>query len=181
MKKNIDSTFIYPYSEKFEIKRQQIWSNLQKGILFEENQTFIPWSLSYSDLDKYSNKREESGDRTRWYLGEKTIFDGYKSYFGVMKWIFIKDYEPFSEIEDFLGFDYEGNDKFIELRDRITKLLGEPTLVELEKFGNFDLGEIEWKNGIVKIRLVGIEQFACKYWLKIGLINSKIVLNKGYS
>ncbi len=59
------------------------------------------------------------------------------------------------------------------MKDHITDLLGEPTKTDLEKFGNFDLGVIEWINNKVKISLVGIEIFNCRYSLNIGLVEDK--------
>ena len=167
-----DTSFIFQYSTEKKIKRQQIWDNLQKGILFEDNQTFIPWLTPFSELYKFAEQRKDSGDRTNWFLGQHKILNGFDSFVGVMKWIFIKNSNPFSEIEEFLGFDYEGNDKFNSLKNKLTDLLGDPTLIQLEKFGDFDLGSIAWTNRNVRIGLIGIEQFACKYRLHIGLIKN---------
>mgnify|MGYP003584582087 FL=1 len=75
----------------------------------------------------------------------------------------------FSRTDEFLGFDNEGNKKFLELKEKFTNLLGEPNYIQLEKFGNYDLGGIEWTNRKISIYLSGIEQFACKYRLYIGL------------
>ena len=86
-----------------------------------------------------------------------------------MKWVFVKNVNPFSEIEEWLGFDYEGNEKFLMLKDKLIDLFGEPSLIEMRKLGSLDLGSIEWTNQKVRIRLSGIEQFACKYRLYIGL------------
>jgi hypothetical protein len=167
--KRLDNSFIFPYSADKEIKRKQIWDNLQKGLLFENTQVFISWLTPYSELDNYAEQRKNNGDRINWFLGQHKILDGLNSYVGVTKWIFKKDNEPFSRIDEFLGFDYEGNQKFLELKEKFTDLLGEPTYIQLEKFGNFDLGGIEWSNQKISIYLSGIEQFACKYRLYIGL------------
>jgi len=167
--KSFDTTFIFPYSDDKEMKRKEMWENLQKGILFEDTKTLVPWLTPFADLGKFSEQRKDSGDRTEWFLGKHQILDGYTCYAGVMKWIFVKNSKPFSEIEDWLGFDYEGNEKFLLLKEKLTNLFGEPSQIEMEKFGSFDLGSIEWTNQKVKIRLSGIEQFACKYRLYIGL------------
>lgn len=165
----LDAHFIYPYSEDKEIKRLQIWENLQRGILFEDVQVFVPWLTPYSEIDRYAQKRRDSGDRTNWFLGEHKILDGVNSFVGVMKWITIGWKKPFSKIEEFLGTDELGNQKFMALIENLTYLLGQPSVSELEKFGSFDLGVVQWTNGNATISLVGIEQFECKYRLHVGL------------
>lgn len=62
--------------------------------------------------------------------------------------------------------------KFHHLYNYIIDLLGEPIKIELEKFGSFDLGTIQWQNDAVRLTLIGIEQFSCKYSLSIGLIQN---------
>ena len=170
----MNSNFIFPYSTDKEIKRRQIWENLQSGLLFEDNQVFIPWLTPYSELDKYAEDRKDSGDRTNWFLGKHKILDGFESYVGVMKWLDIDGKKPFGMTDEFLGSENNGYQKFLELKEKLTDLLGEPTSIELEKYDNLDLGHIEWTNGKVSISLSGIEQFACKYRLYIGLKDEKI-------
>ena len=170
----MNSNFIFPYSTDKEIKRRQIWENLQSGLLFEDTQVFIPWLTPYSELDKYAEDRKDSGDRTNWFLGKHKILDGFESYVGVMKWLDIDSKKPFGMTDEFLGSENNGYQKFLELKEKLTDLLGEPTSIELEKYDNLDLGHIEWTNGKVSISLSGIEQFACKYRLYIGLKDEKI-------
>ena len=172
--KQMNSNFIFPYSTDKEIKRRQLWKNLQSGLLFEDNQVFIPWLTPYSELDKYAEDRKDSGDRTNWFLGKHKILDGFESYVGVMKWLDIDSKKPFGMTNEFLGSENNGYQKFLELKEKLTDLLGEPTSIELEKYDNLDLGHIEWTNGKVSISLSGIEQFACKYRLYIGLKDENI-------
>ena len=172
--KQMNSNFIFPYSTDKEIKRRQLWKNLQSGLLFEDNQVFIPWLTPYSELDKYAEDRKDSGDRTNWFLGKHKILDGFESYVGVMKWLDIDSKKPFGMTDEFLGSENNGYQKFLELKEKLTDLLGEPTSIELEKYDNLDLGHIEWTNGKVSISLSGIEQFAYKYRLYIGLKDEKI-------
>jgi hypothetical protein len=169
----LDASFIFPYSQDKQIKRQQIWDNLQKGILFEDTGTLLPWLTTFSAIHKFAEQRRNSGDRTNWFLGKHDILDGYPCYVGLMKWIFVKDSNPISEIEEWLGSDNEGNEKFLFLKEKLTDLFGEPSFIELEKFGDLDIGSIEWADQKVRIRLSGIEQFSLKYRLYIGLIDNK--------
>ncbi|MBI3233975.1 MAG: hypothetical protein HYZ42_08020 [Bacteroidetes bacterium] len=169
----LDKSFDFPYSSDPLVKRQQIWSNLQKGLLFEDTQVLIPWLTPYSQLYKFEEKRQIIEDRTRWYLGHRTILDGYRGNFEVMKWVFVDTYKPIIEITESIGTDFEGMENFYYLKDYVTNLLGDPTKVELEKFGSLDIGSIEWYNGAVLIRLSGIEIFNCRYSFSIGHIRGE--------
>jgi hypothetical protein len=166
--------FTFPYSRDQNEKRQQIWTNLQKGILLEDTQTLIPWSTPFFNLHRYAEKWHKSGDRTNWYLGKHDILDGYNCKIEVMKWFIVPSWKRFSEIKVWLGHDIEGNNTFNFLKEKFTDLLGTPAEIKLEKFGELDLGVIKWTNKKIKITLVGIEQFACKYWLHIGLTSRKL-------
>ncbi len=146
---------------------------MEKGILFEDTNVLIPWSTPFSDINRLAEQRKDSGDRTNWFLGKHQILDGYICYVGVMKWIFVKESNSFAQIEEWLGSDDEGNEKFKGLRDKFNNLLGEPSLLQLEKFGSFELGSVEWAYKNVKVRLSGIEQFAFKYRLYVGLAENQ--------
>lgn len=165
--------FIFPYSTKTEQKRVQVWSNLQSGILFEDTGTFVRWDLPFSEIDALAEQKNESADRTNWYLGKRTILDGHQIHIGVMKWEWIPETNPINEISQSLGYDFDGNERFLELIDQFTSLLGEPNNKELTKFGQFDLGCFVWENGAISISLVGVEIFNCRYSLTIGLKKKK--------
>ncbi len=169
----LDNSFVFPYSSDKTIKRQQVWENLQKGILFEDKGILIPWLTPFNQVDNFKEKRHDSGDRTEWYLGKRTILSGYEGHFEVMKWVYLPWSNPITEISENIGHDFEGMKKFHYLNEYITNLLGEPTKIELEKFGSFDLGEIQWQNGLIKLSLVGIEHFNCRYSFSIGLLRDR--------
>lgn len=169
----LDTTFIFPYSENKIKKRDEIWSNLQKGILLEDKKILIPWKTQFNQLNKYAEKRKDRADRTEWYLGKHKILDGYESHLETKMWCYLPWKNPMTEISENIGADSNGNNKFIELKEKITDLLGEPTKIELEKFGSFDLGVIQWNKGKIQISLIGIEHFNCRYSLKIGLIEDE--------
>lgn len=150
-----------------------MWNNLQKGLLLEDSQILIPWETPFDCLDNYMEKRRDRGDRTEWYFGKHKILDGYESHLETMKWIYLPWTNPMTSISENIGSDFEGNKNFIGLKEKITDLLGEPSKVDLEKFGSFDLGVVTWINGRVRISLVGIEHFNCRYSLTIGLTEDK--------
>lgn len=170
---DLDTTFIFPYSTDKLKKRNEIWSNLQKGLLLEDKKILIPWETPFNQLNKYREKRRDSGDRTEWYLGKHLILDGYESHLETMMWMYLPWINPMTEISEKIGTDSKGNRNFLDLRERITELLGEPTKIELEKFGSLDLGLVEWTNDRVKISIVGIEIFNCRYSLNIGLTKNR--------
>ena len=171
--KKPEYSFVFPYSEDKVIKRQQIWDNLQNGLLIEDSGAFIPWNTPFNKLNKYSEQRRNSGGRVNWYFGQHTILDGEEFKLEGMRYDSWPNFYPISEISEFMGFNLEGMARFHYLKNHITHILGEPTVVDLEKFGDFDLGEITWTNNKVRISLIGIEQFACKYHFRIGLIENK--------
>lgn len=106
-------------------------------------------------------------------MGKHKILDGYECHLEVMMWMGLPWTNPITSISEKLGTDFQGNKKFLELKEKITDLLGEPTQVDLGKFGSFYLGVIEWINGRATISLVGIEHFNCRYSMNIGLVEDK--------
>jgi hypothetical protein len=165
-------SFIYPYSVESNERRKQVWDNLQKGLLFEDTRTFIPWTTQYKDLDKFKETKDERGDRTYWYLGQQKILHGLTCHVVVLKWKYQPDNSSFDKMEVNLGADEDGHKRFLDCIDHLTRLLGSPTKSELEKFGIYDLGVVTWTNGEIEISVVGIEIFNCRYSLNIGLIDN---------
>jgi hypothetical protein len=159
----LDNSFIFPYSKDKKIKQYEIWTNLQKGILFEDNQVFIPWLTPFSDLDKFAEQKKDNADRTNCFLGQHRILDDYECYVSNMKWSWTDNSKPFSGIDEFLGFDESGNKKFNLLKNKFIDLFGQPTINHPDKFYNFDIGTIGWTIGKIEISICGFEQFACKY------------------
>jgi hypothetical protein len=164
-----DTSFVFPYATDKELKRQQIWENLQKGILWEESGILIPWSTAYDDLRKFAAEKTVKGDRTIWSLGSHQILDGYTCEPDVQKWAFISDLEPFSRIKIWLGYDQAGTEVFLKLKEKLTDLLGAPSSVDAEDRAGVPLDIITWENKGVMIKLSGIDQHVFKYTLHIGL------------
>lgn len=162
----------FAYSTDAALKRQQIWDNLQQGIMLEDKGIFLPWSTPYSELDRYKETRTDRGDRTLWYLGHRQILDGLTCHMEVMRWATQPWSSTFDKFSENLGQNEAGFERFNDRAKYLTTLLGEPTTRELEKFGSFDLGDITWRNKAVEISLVGIEIFRCRYSLNVGLIDN---------
>lgn len=165
-------SYQFPYSADVAVKRQQIWDNLQRGIMLEDKNVFLPWSTPYAELDRYKETRTDRGDRTLWYLGQHQILDGLTCHMEVMKWSTQPWSSTFDKFSENLGQDEGGFGRFNDRAKLLTGLLGEPTTSDLEKFGSFDLGDITWRNGAVQVSLVGIEIFSCRYSLNVGLIDN---------
>ena len=170
----LDDSFVFPYSSDKTIKRQQIWDNLQKGFLFEDKQILIPWLTPFNRLDNFKEKRQDSGDRTVWYLGKRTVLEGYKGHFEVMKWMWLPWTNGFERVTEFLGFGKEGHINFLLLISHLKDLFGDPTKIEIE-FENEDFteGSYEWENGEVKIRVSGFDMHGARYTLNIGLSKNR--------
>lgn len=170
----LDNSFILPYSSDKLLKRQQIWDNLQKGILIEDIGVLIPWLTPFNKVDKFKVKRHESGDRTIWYLGHRKILDGYEGHIEIMKWMDLPWTNSFERLSGHLGFGKDGHDNFLLLIEHLKELLGEPTKTDIEfENENFTEGSYEWENGEVKIRVSGFDMHGLRYLFEIGLIKNR--------
>jgi hypothetical protein len=175
--KNLDTTFTFPYASDKEIRTKQIINNLQKGLLLEDKGILVPWLTPFNQVDKYKEKRRDSGDRTEWFLGSHTILDGYECGLEIMMWMYLPWKNPITEISADLGFDEKGMENFYAFKNHLVDRIGEPHQSNIQKWGDLDLGTIEWHFDKVKISITGIEHFAGKYSLTIGLTSDK---NKEY-
>ncbi len=164
----LDTTFVFPYSSDKEIRAKQIIYNLKKGLLLEDKKVLISWMTAYNSVNKYKVKRRDSGDRTEWYLGNHPILDGYICELEIMMWMNVPWKNTISEITADLGLDYKGMENFYTLKNHLVERIGEPHLTNIKKWGDLDLGIIQWQFNEINISIVGIEHFACKYRLSIG-------------
>ena len=161
--------FIYPYSDDPEIRREQIWQSLKKGILLEDTQILVPWSLPFNKMDTVKEQRRERADRTEWSLGKHVILSGYEASLEVMRWKNIPEERPIKRLTENLGTDDAGQQRFNSLRNHLTDLLGKPTATQLHQFNGYDTGEISWEKDDIALTLVGIEHFNIRYTFYIGL------------
>lgn len=167
-----DYTPIFPYSTEPATRREQIWQNLQHGLLVEDTGRFIYWDTPFNGLYKYKEKDRSSVDRHEWYFGDHEVLLGYKAKLEAMKWSWKSWRNPVAQIYARLGMDYQGQKNFDYLHGHLTLLFGEPDVTDLKKWGDFDLGEVTWKKGRVQVSLIAIEMFAARYTLLIGLIKN---------
>jgi len=171
--RKVNSSFTFPYSTDETEKRKQVWENLQKGVLFEDNGIFLRWGTTYTTLDQIKESKKFRADRTEWNLGKRTILYGYESNLEVLKWNW-KEQEVITKIDENLGFDEEGEKKFNYLKVHLTDLLGKPSKMEIEKFGALDIGEVHWEYGLISVYIIGIEHFNCRYSFHIGLTTGQL-------
>jgi hypothetical protein len=168
----VDNTFIFPYSADADEKRRQIWENLQKGIFFEDKGILVKWGTSFGEIDQVKESKKLRADRTEWYLGKHIILDGYESSLDVIKWSW-KETPGLIRVDEILGQDKEGEEKFNFLKVHLTQLLGKPAKMTVEKFGDLDIGEVHWEHGLISVYIAGIEHFNCRYSFHIGLTTNK--------
>lgn len=163
---------VFPYSDNFSVKREQVWANLKEGIFFEDTGTFIPWYTSPNKLFQYSEQTRDNGYQKQWYFGNHTLLNGYKGQWEAHNYYSLLFPLPLTKVSMFLGFDYKGMEEFYRLKKHLIDLLGEPTKTDPEMFGSLDVGCYEWTDGNTVITLLGFEQFACKYFIDITIANS---------
>lgn len=168
-----DTSFVFPYSNDKETRKQQLIDNLQKGLLLEDKGILIPWLTPFNKLYKFQEQRRDRGDRTVWYLGQRTVLDGYIGGLEIMMWMFLPWTNPITEIKIDLSYDYQGMKNFHELKEHLIDRFGQPHTSEINKWGDLDVGLIQWRFGKIKLDLVGIEHFAARYSLHIGLIKDR--------
>ena len=169
----LDNTFVFPYPTDKELKRKQLIDNLQKGLLLENKGILVPWLTPFNKVDSFKEQRSDSGDRTEWYLGKQTILDGYVGGLEIMMWMNLPWTNPLTEIKVDLSYDYQGMQNFHELKDHLIDRFGQPHKSDIHKWGDFDLGLIQWQFDRIKMDLVGFEHFAAKYSFHIGLIKDR--------
>jgi hypothetical protein len=169
----LDTTFVFPYSTDKELKRKQLIENLQKGLLLEDKGIFIPWLTPFNKVDSFKEQRRDSGDRTEWYLGKRPILDGYVGGPEIIMWMYLPWANPITEIKVDLSYDYQGMKNFHELKEHLIDRFGQPHTTDIHKWGDLDLGSIQWQFGKIKIDLVGIEHFAARYSFHIGLVRDR--------
>ena len=90
----------------------------------------------------------------------------------ILKWAYQPDRSTFDKFSDNLGYDEAGYERFLDRIDHLTQLLGNPQNKDLKKFGDFEIGAVEWILNKVQIRVVGVEIFSCRYSLHVGLIDN---------
>jgi len=165
----LSTDFVYPYSVDEQIKREEIWNNLQRGILLEDKGILVPWGFPYFKMETIKEQKRERADRTEWNLGKRIILDGYEAQLETMRWKHIPDDNPLKRLTENLGYDEAGQERFNLLRNHLTGLLGEATKIQLQKFGSYDIGNISWEKDDIALTLVGIEHFNVRYTFNIGI------------
>ncbi len=155
----------FPYSENVS---KSIIENLKKGILFEENNHFIPWTNSYNDLEKENIEIVKGGDRSIYKFGLQKVLNGLELNLHSMKWLETNGKVSFGSVNSNLGQDEEGRTKAREIKNHLVNILGEPNTKSEE--GEWEMS-ISWTFDNVKISIIGWSHFAMKYEIKIGLVN----------
>tara|TARA_R110001592_G_scaffold281992_3_gene549625 strand:+ start:949 stop:1500 length:552 start_codon:yes stop_codon:yes gene_type:complete len=155
----------FPYPENVS---KCLVDNLKKGILFEGNNHFIPWTKTYTDLSNENIEIDKQGDRTIFKFGIQKVLNGLELNLTSMKWLDTKSKVSFASIESNLGQDEQGRTEAIRIKDHLVNLFGEPNETNEEEEWEMSLC---WRFDNVEISIVGWSHFAMKYDIKIGLVN----------
>jgi len=152
------------------VKNEKLITNLETGILFEDNGEFLRWNDSFKDIEKHCEEVEVKSDRVVYHLGEHKILNGLTCHLSSMRWKDISENSPFSSIDYFLGFDSIAIDNVKLISKHLKQELGEPSKEE-----SWDEDEMlkEWKYEKVHIILSTWERFAIHGNMNIGLIEDK--------
>jgi len=149
-----------------KVKNEELITNLETGILFEDNGEFLQWNDSFKDIEKHCKEVEVKDDRVIYHFGEHKILNGLTCHLSAMRWNDISENGSFSCVDYFLGFDAAAIDNVNLISKHLKQELGEPSKEE-----SWDDDEMlkEWKYDKVQIILNTWERFAIHGNMKIGL------------
>ncbi|TDP57950.1 hypothetical protein [Flavobacterium dankookense] len=155
--------FIFPYSNDYELRENQIWKNLAYGLLIENKKQFLIWEMPFSLLSNYT-KKEKSGDRTTWYFNNNKILNGFELNIQIVKW----NIEPFKKFE-FIEYtiNKETADKLIK---HLSENIGNPEINSINiNSDDYYIGKCEWEKFDIKIKILTAEfQGGFAYKIQIG-------------
>lgn len=163
-KPKLSNAFVFPYSNDPELKKQQIWKNLEHGLLIEDAQVFLPWKSSFKVLKQF-NRIEKSGDRTIWYFSKRNILGGFELQFQVVKWNYGLGRKKFDYVYAIIS--KETTESLIQ---HLIKTIGLPEKENLNLNSNeyYD-GECTWTRNERKIKISTAEfHGGYAYKFKIG-------------
>jgi hypothetical protein len=150
------------------VKNEDLITNLETGILFEDNGEFLRWNDSFKDIEKHCKEVEVKGDRVVYHLGEHKILNGLTCHLSSMRWINESENNPFSSIDYFLGFDAIAIDKIEFLSKHLKHELGKPS--KEEDWDNDEMLQ-EWNFDKTHITLSTWERFAIHGKMNVGLVS----------
>lgn len=164
-KSKFSSNFTFPYSNNPEIKKQQIWTNLELGLLIEDKKTLLNWNSQFESLKEF-NRKEKRGDRTTWYFSKYKILDGFELQFEAVKWNYVLGRKKFECIYSIISS---------EIAERLIKHLivtiglPEKDTLNLNSLEYYE-GECKWTKNQIEIRISTAEfHGGYVYKLKIGI------------
>jgi hypothetical protein len=136
--------------------------------LFEETNHFIPWANTFKDLEKEDIEVVKQSDRTIYKFGKQKILNGLELDLKTMCWSHKNKNVSFAAVTSDLGDATFGETKAREIKKYLVDLFGEPNDKNVD---NEDKMSIKWTFDNIRISIVGIEQFAMKYDIRIGWID----------
>lgn len=136
--------------------------------MFEETNHFIPWANTFKDLEKEDIEVVKQSDRTIYKFGKQKILNGLELDLKTMCWSHKNKNVSFAAVTSDLGDATFGETKAREIKKYLVDLFGEPNDKNVD---NEDKMSIKWTFDNIRISIVGIEQFAMKYDIRIGWID----------
>ncbi len=156
--------FVFPYSNNPEQKKQQIWKNLESGLLIENTQTLLLWKTPYNFLKGF-NRKEKTEDRTTWHFLKCNILDGFELQFEAVKWKYGLGRDKFDYVYSIINAEITES-----LIKHLKKNIGLPKKENLNLDSKeYYEGECIWIQNKIKIKISTAEfHGGYAYKLKIG-------------
>lgn len=79
------SKIIFPYSNEFEKRKLEIWSNLEKGIYLENNGILLRWNWFYNFPNEIVKRFDNRTYYEEWSFGLQNILNGFELHIGTEK------------------------------------------------------------------------------------------------
>ncbi|RYZ38613.1 MAG: hypothetical protein EOP49_30900 [Sphingobacteriales bacterium] len=161
--------FIYPYSPDKLAQREQIWKNLERGLLLEDKGYYLTWDTPFSLMDRYCETLSSRNDRTEWFMGKQPVLGGFCCNTEVMKWWYQSWDEPIGGVSCILGYGESGLLQMRAAGIHLLDTLGPPDVMKKES-SELETGTVSWRKGSVEVSLVGFMHYGTMYRLNIGLL-----------
>lgn len=143
------SKIIYPYSNEFEKRKLEIWSNLEKGIYFENSNILLNWNRFYNFPKEIIKRFDDRTYFKEWSFGLQNILNGFELHLGTEKQFI---FQKFSYVKSIVI--PEVKDKLIE---HLIDNLGQADMIMYDytddNLTNYE-SQYEWifRNSAIKIK-----------------------------
>jgi|GEM_PF-3012607 len=167
-------SFRFPYSPDPLLRREELWHNLQHGILLEDKGVLLAWDTPFLMLRKYAERYYPQTRRSKalWQLGRHPVLDGYILDVGIYRERLQYTDQPFRRASVLLGFGESGLYALRDLLVHLTDRFGQPDNGQLSELGDLSVGEVSWRKGDTEIRVSAVGQYTVECYLYIGKVEA---------